>query len=86
MDEVAERRSEAAQHTGDAEGHSRDLVPGRKVHRLDPVGDEVGPARDRGEAQVRGRGRGELAQERADVGLIPGALPPEHVGVEHDER
>ena len=86
MDEVGERGPEAAEQARHADRHARDLVPGRKVHRLDSFGHEVGAARDRGETQVRWRGSGELAQERANVGLVAGALPPEHVGVEDDER
>ena len=86
VDEVGERGAEAAEQPRHRERHARDLAPGGQLDRLDPVGDELGPARDRRQPQVGRRGGGELAQQRADVGLVARALAAEDVGVDHDER
>ena len=51
--------------------------------RLDPVGDELGLARDRGEPQV-GRDAGQLAQQVEHVRLLARAAAAEHVGVDDD--
>ena len=54
---------------------------------LDPVGHELGVARDGGDPQPGlGRERRERAQEVEHVGLVAGAVAPEHVGVDDDER
>ena len=84
MLEVRDRGVEAAQEPGQGRRHPPDLAARLQLHRLDPVRDEVGPPRHRGEAKV-GDAR-ELAQEGGDVGLVAGSLPPEHVRVDHDER
>ena len=55
----------------------------RELDRLDPVGDELGTARDRGELEV-GRDAGKLAEQVRDVGLVARALPAENVGVDQD--
>ena len=86
VDEVRERGAEAAQQARDGERHARDLAARGQLDRLDPGGDEVGAAGDRRQPQVARRGRGELAEQGADVGLVARALAAEHVGVDHDER
>ena len=85
VDEVRERRAEAAEEPRHAQGHPQLLHAGGQVHRLDPVGHEVGSPGDRGEAEPLAGGR-QRAQELAHVRLVPGAVAPEHVGVDHDER
>ncbi len=82
--EVRDRGIQAPQEPGQGRRHAPDLAARLQLHRLDPVRDEVGPSRDRGEAEV-GDAR-ELAQEGGDVGLVAGSLPPEHVRVDHHER
>ena len=57
----------------------------RQRDRLDSRRHELGAARDRGEAQAVADG-GERAEQILDVRLVAGALPAEHVGVDHDER
>ncbi len=68
---------------GSEPGHPRLLEARRQLDRLDAGRDEVGAARDGGEAQV-GREPRQLAQQVRDVGLVAGALAAEHVGVDQD--
>ena len=56
-----------------------------ELDRLDAVRDEVGPARDRGEAELVAAQRRQQAEQVLDVGLVARALPAEHVGVDDDE-
>ena len=82
--EVDERRPEACKGSGDGPAHADDLAAGRKEDGLDSGRDELRPARESGEAKAVVK-LGELTQEILDVGLVPGALAPEHIRVDDDE-
>ena len=80
MDEVGERRAHAAQEAGHADRHPQLLRAGEERDRLDPLRYERRIAGDRGESQVGCRA-GQLAQQLGHVGLVPGSMPTEHVGI-----
>jgi hypothetical protein len=85
MLEVGQGRGAGGGAGGGRQRHAERLASG-KLDRLDAVGHELGPAGDRAEAEVvRARGC-ELAEQPGHVGLVAGALPTQHVGVEEDER
>ncbi len=83
--EVDERRPQAAQRAWDAAGHPDDLAPGLQAQWLDTRGHELRRARERDKTKSRVEPT-ELAEEVLDVRLVPGPPPPEHVGVDDDER
>ena len=86
MLEVRERGPEAAEQARHRPGHPQLLRAGAELDRLDTPGDELGVARDRGEAELVAGERGQPAEQVLDVGLVAGALPAEDVGVDDDER
>jgi hypothetical protein len=81
--EVRDLRAQTAQQPRQRERHARLLEAGRQVNRLDAVRNESWVARDGGERQV-GCDVRELAQEVQHVGLLAGAVAPEHVRVDED--
>ena len=84
--EVAEVGAEPAEQPRQGQRHPQ-LLGGRpEPDRLDPVGNEVGAARDRGEpkAGLR-RERRQLAEQVEHVRLVAGPPAAEHVRVDDDE-
>ena len=83
--EVRELGLQAPQQPRQRPGHPQLLraAPGSSIGST-PVGHELGVPRDRGEAAGRARRPGSSRSRFEHVGLVAGALPAEHVGVEHD--
>ncbi len=84
--EVCERGPQPAERAAAPPRHPQLLRDGAELDRLDAVGNEVGPARDRGEAEVLAAELREAGEAGSHVGLVAGALPAEHVGVDDDEQ
>ena len=82
---MRERRPHAAQQARNADRHPQLLRTRAQHDRLDAVRHERRVAGDRGDAQVIRNVR-QRAQQLLDIRLVAGATPPEHVGVDHDER
>ena len=85
MQEVRDGRADVPQQARDRPGHPQLLASRGQVQRLDAFGHELRPARDRSEAKIVCDTR-QRTQELLDIRLVAGPLPPEHVGVDHDER
>ena len=83
--EVPERGAESPQQPRKRHGHPDALAPSGEQDRLDSVGNEVGPARDRGQPLLV-CDRRQLPQERGDVGLVARTAASEDVRVDDDER
>ena len=82
---MAEIGADVSERTWQRPGHAEILGTSPELDRLDPSGNEVGPARDCHEPNPSlGRQRRELAEQVADVGLVARPLAPEDVGVERD--
>ena len=85
--EVRERGPEPAQEARQRPRHAQHLrLRAAARSASTPSGHELGVARDGGEAAGPARHPGSSRSRFCDVRLVAGALPPEHVGVEEDER
>ena len=84
MLEVSEPRAQASEQPWHFDAHSHDLVPGRKLDRLDAFGYEVGTPRDGGKPNPLGN-LPKLGEEGSYVTLVARTLAPEHVGIQRDE-
>ena len=85
--EVAERRAELPEQARQRHRHPQLLERRPEPHGLDPLGDELGVARDGGDPNSGSRRqRRQLAQEVEHVRLVACALAAEDVGVDDDER
>ena len=84
--EVRERRPDATEQPRQRPRHAQLLGPRLERERLDAVGHELRMPRDRGEAKGSRCGVREPSQHVLHVRLVAGALPPEHVRVDDDER
>ena len=85
--EVPERRAELPEQARQRHSHPQLLERRREAYGLDPLGNEVGIARDGGKPEAGGgRERRQLAQEVEHVRLVACALAAEDVGVDDDER
>jgi hypothetical protein len=82
---VGQGGAEPAQEARQAVRHARDLAARLQRDGLDTVRDELGPPGDRRQPFAVCE-RGELAQERPDVGLVARAPPSEDIGVDDDQR
>jgi hypothetical protein len=80
---MAKTRPDTPEEPRQRPRHSHLLRAGRQLQRLDPGRHALGMARDRGEVELGRRGR-QRPQQVLDVGLVAGALPSEHVGVDQD--
>src|SRR5262249_21922124 len=82
---VTELDSEAPQRPWERPGHPELLRAGRQLVWLDIVRDQLRMTRDRDEPNVGGRcARADLAEQVQGVGLVPGPLAAEDVGIEGD--
>src|SRR5262249_36173185 len=80
---VTELDSEAPQRPWERPGHPELLRAGRQLVWLDIVRDQLRMTRDRDEPDVGGRcERADLAEQVQGVGLVPGPLAAEDVGLE----
>ena len=86
MLEVHDGRPEAPQRPRDGKRHPQLLKARTQLDGLDAVGDEVGTAREGGEAKRALAHRGQTAEEILDVGLVSGSPAAEHIRVENDKR
>ena len=85
MDEVRDVWPKPPQQTWKRNRHAELLRSSRKLHGLDPVGDELRVSRHGDDAKIFRDSR-ELAQQLRDVGLVAGSVTSEHVGVDEHER
>ena len=65
MQEMRDRRVQAAQEPGERDGHPQDLAPRLELDRLDSGWNQVRPASDRGQPQAGRVLRGEAREEPA---------------------
>jgi hypothetical protein len=84
--EVRERRPDATEQPRQRPRHPQLPAPRLERDRLDAVGHQLRVPRDRGEAKSSCRGVREPSQHVRHMRLVAGALAPEHVRVDHDER
>jgi hypothetical protein len=85
MDEMRERRTQAAQQERHADCHAELLDSRRQLDRLDTRRHELRAAGDRSEAEALAD-RGQRAQQILDVRLVARPAATQDVGVDHDER
>jgi hypothetical protein len=85
MDEVRDVGLKPPQQTRKRNRHAELLRANRKLHGLDPVGDELRVSRHGGDTEIL-RNRRELAQQLRDVGLVAGSAASEHIRVDEHER
>ena len=83
MLEVGELRPPLPQQPRQRPCHPQLLRPRRECDGLDPVRHELGVPRHGREREV-GRDRRQMPEEVQNVGLVPGAVATEDVGVDQD--
>ena len=86
MLEVGEIGLETRERARHRPRHAQLLRAGRHLDGTDALGNELGPARESGEAHAVAREAGEVVEEILDVRLVAGPLAPQDVGVDENQR